>query len=70
MLFGARGQHAATSDSDDKTKIPVKVWIGRTLGAALFLAALIWGPWLVDGHHLREKEGEFVSSAGIIITGR
>ncbi|MGW4984800.1 pentapeptide repeat-containing protein [Streptomyces mirabilis] len=57
------------SDIDDKTKVRVKVWIGGTLGAALIIAALIWGPWLVEGHHLRDKKGDLVSSAGIIITG-
>ncbi|MFF8629410.1 pentapeptide repeat-containing protein [Streptomyces werraensis] len=56
------------SDSDN-TKLSGKVWIGGVLGAALFIAALIWGPWLVEGDHLRDKKGELVSSAGIIITG-
>ncbi|MGW4441044.1 pentapeptide repeat-containing protein [Streptomyces sp. NPDC004596] len=57
------------SDSDDKTKVSGRVWIGGILGATLFIAALIWGPWLVEGDHLHDKQGELVSSAGIIITG-
>jgi uncharacterized protein YjbI with pentapeptide repeats len=57
------------SDSDDNTKVSGKVWVGGALGAALFIAALIWGPWLVEGDHLRDMKGELVPSAGIIITG-
>ncbi|MFC9645621.1 hypothetical protein ACFTZF_45200 [Streptomyces mirabilis] len=57
------------SDSDDKTKVPIKVWVGGTLGAALFITALIWGPWWIEGHRLKDNKGELVSSAGIIVTG-
>ncbi|QDO02196.1 hypothetical protein FNV65_43790 [Streptomyces sp. S1A1-8] len=57
------------SGSDDKTKVPIKVWVGGTLGAALFITALIWGPWWIEGHHLKDDKGELVSSAGIIVTG-
>ncbi|WP_179889728.1 MULTISPECIES: pentapeptide repeat-containing protein [unclassified Streptomyces] len=42
-------------------------WGGCAIGAALFTAALIWGPWLFEGHHVRDSE--LVPSAGIIITG-
>lgn len=57
------------SDSDDKTKVPIKVCVGGTLGAALFITALIWGPWWIEGHRLKDNKGELVSSAGIIVTG-
>ncbi|MFI9777324.1 hypothetical protein ACIHCV_21810 [Streptomyces sp. NPDC051956] len=30
---------------------------------------LIWGPWWMEGHHLKESKGELVSSAGIIAIG-
>ncbi|MFI6435009.1 pentapeptide repeat-containing protein [Streptomyces sp. NPDC050759] len=45
------------------------VWVAGVAGAALFLAALIWGPWLLEGRHVRDKNGDLSSSAGIIITG-
>ncbi|MER5935214.1 pentapeptide repeat-containing protein [Streptomyces sp. NPDC002054] len=44
-------------------------WALAAAGTAAFLAALIWGPWWIEGHHLRDDRGELVSSAGIIITG-
>ncbi|WND18223.1 pentapeptide repeat-containing protein [Streptomyces violaceus] len=43
-------------------------WAGGAAAAVLFVAALIWGPWIIEGHHLREN-GKLVSSAGIIVTG-
>ena len=45
------------------------VWVAGLVAAALFIALLIWGPWLLEGHHIRDKNGNLVSSAGIIITG-
>ncbi|MCX5158116.1 hypothetical protein OOK39_02220 [Streptomyces sp. NBC_00264] len=42
-------------------------WGGCVIGAALFIAALIWGPWLFEGHHVRDSK--LAPSAGIIITG-
>ncbi|MFA7764803.1 pentapeptide repeat-containing protein [Streptomyces sp. NRRL S-448] len=44
-------------------------WALAAAGTAAFLAALIWGPWWIEGRHLRDDRGELVSSAGIIITG-
>lgn len=44
-------------------------WVAGVATAALFVALLIWGPWLLEGRHIRDKHGELVSSAGIIITG-
>ncbi|MEV0528575.1 pentapeptide repeat-containing protein [Streptomyces sp. NPDC050439] len=43
-------------------------WSLVTAAALAFLALLIWGPWWIEGHHLKEG-GKLVSSAGIIITG-
>lgn len=31
---------------------------------APFIALLIWGPWLLEGRQIRDKNGELVSSAG------
>ncbi|MDG4858612.1 pentapeptide repeat-containing protein [Streptomyces sp. T-3] len=45
------------------------VWLAGAAGVALFVTALIWGPWLLEGHHVRDKNGNLASSAGIIITG-
>lgn len=47
---------------------PAWAWTAVIAGAALFIAALIWGPWIVEGQHLKEG-GKLVSSAGIIVTG-
>lgn len=44
-------------------------WALATAGIAVFLVSLIWGPWWIEGHHLRDDRGELISSAGIIITG-
>ncbi|MEU6764138.1 pentapeptide repeat-containing protein [Streptomyces sp. NPDC046853] len=44
-------------------------WAAGAVGGALFVAGLIWGPWFLEGHHIRDKNGNLVSSAGIIITG-
>ncbi|MFC8229759.1 pentapeptide repeat-containing protein [Streptomyces sp. NPDC057287] len=43
------------------------VWGGCVAGAGLFMAALIWGPWLFEGRHVRDSE--LAPAAGIIITG-
>ncbi|MFH9684996.1 pentapeptide repeat-containing protein [Streptomyces sp. NPDC021019] len=43
------------------------VWGGGAAAAAVFIAALVWGPWLLEGHHVRDSE--LAPSAGIIITG-
>ncbi|MGH4028500.1 pentapeptide repeat-containing protein [Actinomycetota bacterium Odt1-20B] len=45
------------------------MWAGGAAAAVLFVSALIWGPWIIEGHHLRDKQGELTSSAGIIVTG-
>ncbi|MER5945553.1 hypothetical protein ABT127_05785 [Streptomyces sp. NPDC001904] len=37
-------------------------------GTAAFIVLLVWGPWWIEGRHLREH-GELVSSAGAIVTG-
>lgn len=44
-------------------------WLAVLAGTAAFTALLIWGPWWIEGHHLRDDKGQLVSSAGIIITG-
>ncbi|WP_187282250.1 pentapeptide repeat-containing protein [Streptomyces sp. wa22] len=40
---------------------------GCVAAAAIFIAALVWGPWLLEGHHVRDSK--LAPSAGIIITG-
>lgn len=43
-------------------------WALAAAGTGAFIVALIWGPWWIEGHHLKEG-GKLVSSAGIIVTG-
>ncbi|MEU7581009.1 pentapeptide repeat-containing protein [Streptomyces sp. NPDC041068] len=43
-------------------------WASAAAGTAAFIVLLVWGPWWIEGHHLRE-DGKLVTSAGIIITG-
>ncbi|WP_326762550.1 pentapeptide repeat-containing protein [Streptomyces phaeochromogenes] len=43
--------------------------VGGIAGTIALTVLLVWGPWWVEGHHLRDKNHELVSSAGIIITG-
>ncbi|MGW7082661.1 hypothetical protein ACWGH2_04055 [Streptomyces sp. NPDC054871] len=52
-----------------RTRPPWWDWALATVGVSLFIAALIWGPWWIEERHLRDQNGELVSSAGIIITG-
>ncbi|GAA1369274.1 pentapeptide repeat-containing protein [Streptomyces beijiangensis] len=52
-----------------KRKLPWWAWGAGAAGTALFIVALIWGPWWIEGHHLKDKNGDLVSSAGIIVTG-
>ncbi|MEV0523479.1 pentapeptide repeat-containing protein [Streptomyces sp. NPDC050439] len=57
------------SDSDSGTQvIPTKAWVWGGLGAAAFIVLLVWGPWWIEGHRLKEG-GKLVASAGIIVTG-
>ncbi|WP_432190160.1 pentapeptide repeat-containing protein [Streptomyces sp. Tue6028] len=44
-------------------------WALAAAGISAFIVALIWGPWWIEGHHLRDDKGQLVSSAGIIVTG-
>ncbi|MET7944164.1 pentapeptide repeat-containing protein [Streptomyces sp. NPDC005302] len=44
-------------------------WALAATGTAAFIVLLIWGPWWIEGHHLRDGKGNLVSSAGIIVTG-
>ncbi|MFI5631894.1 pentapeptide repeat-containing protein [Streptomyces sp. NPDC051664] len=57
--------------SDERTNKRRPWWHGAVAatGIAAFIVLLIWGPWWVEGNHLRDKSGELVSSAGIIVTG-
>jgi hypothetical protein len=48
---------------------PWWIWAAAAAGAILFIAALIWGPWWIEGRHLHDKHGDLVPSAGIIVTG-
>ncbi|MFH8752966.1 pentapeptide repeat-containing protein [Streptomyces rimosus] len=42
-------------------------WVGAGALAALFVATLVWGPWVLEGAHIRDPQ--LAPSAGIIITG-
>jgi uncharacterized protein YjbI with pentapeptide repeats len=55
--------------SDERTRIwrPWR-WLAGLLATAAFIVLLLWGPWWIEGHRLKEG-GKLVSSAGIIITG-
>ncbi|WP_326762549.1 hypothetical protein OHB35_51395 [Streptomyces phaeochromogenes] len=44
-------------------------WPAAAIGTTAFIVLLIWGPWWIEGHHLRDDKGNLVSSAGIIGTG-
>ncbi|MFF1380705.1 hypothetical protein [Streptomyces sp. NPDC058308] len=44
-------------------------WAAGTAGAAIFTAALLWGPWVLESDRIRDKDGTLAPSAGIIITG-
>lgn len=46
-----------------------RIIAGAIAGTIAFIVLLVWAPWWVEGHHLRDSNGELVSSAGIIITG-
>ncbi|WP_420031368.1 pentapeptide repeat-containing protein [Streptomyces sp. cg28] len=48
---------------------PRWAWTGAIAGTAVFIVLLIWGPWWIEGHHLRDNKGQLISSAGIIVTG-
>ncbi|MER7201918.1 MULTISPECIES: pentapeptide repeat-containing protein [unclassified Streptomyces] len=48
---------------------PRWAWTAGIVGTAAFVVLLIWGPWWIEGHHLRDDKGQLVSSAGIIVTG-
>ncbi|MFI9174853.1 pentapeptide repeat-containing protein [Streptomyces lincolnensis] len=48
---------------------PWWIWAAATTGAILFIAALIWGPWWIEGDHLYDNKDRLVPSAGIIVTG-
>jgi uncharacterized protein YjbI with pentapeptide repeats len=65
------GHHAAMTDEQSPTtsRRPRWVWATAAAGAALFIAALIWGPWWIEGRHLRDSKGHLIPSAGIIVTG-
>ncbi|MGW6318956.1 hypothetical protein [Streptomyces sp. NPDC055099] len=44
-------------------------WVAGATGAVIFTAALLWGPWVLESHRIRDKDGNLAPSAGIIITG-
>jgi hypothetical protein len=45
----------------------ILTWCSGIGGAVVFIAALIWGPWLFEGKHVRDDT--LAPSAGIIVTG-
>lgn len=55
--------------SGDKKKRPWWHWALASAGTIAFIVLLIWGPWWIEGHHLRDDKGDLYSSAGIIVTG-
>jgi type IV secretory pathway VirB2 component (pilin) len=46
-----------------------RIIAGGTAGTIAFIVLLTWGPWWIEGHHLRDDKGNLVASAGIIVTG-
>ncbi|WP_329228063.1 pentapeptide repeat-containing protein [Streptomyces sp. NBC_01460] len=52
-----------------RTRHPRGARTAAVAGAAAFLVLLVWAPWWIEGHRLRDDNGELVSSAGIIVTG-
>ncbi|WP_406360299.1 pentapeptide repeat-containing protein [Streptomyces sp. NBC_00715] len=46
-----------------------RIIAGGIAGTITLVVLLVWAPWWVEGHHLRDDKGQLVSSAGIIITG-
>ncbi|MFD7682895.1 pentapeptide repeat-containing protein [Streptomyces sp. NPDC060187] len=46
-----------------------RVIAGGVAGTIVLIVLLVWAPWWIEGHHLRDDKGQLVSSAGIIITG-
>ncbi|MFE2297937.1 pentapeptide repeat-containing protein [Streptomyces sp. NPDC059445] len=57
------------SDFEPRAKVSARMLFWGGLVTAALVAALIWAPWWIEGHHLRDKKGNLVSSAGLIITG-
>ncbi|MFF2101746.1 pentapeptide repeat-containing protein [Streptomyces sp. NPDC058202] len=58
-----------TAEQPTKKPRPWWHWALAATGTAAFIVLLIWGPWWIEGHHLRDNKGQLVSSAGIIVTG-
>lgn len=52
------GHHAAMSDEQQPTtsRRPWWIWATAAAGAALFIAALIWGPWWIENDHLYDDK--------------
>ncbi|MFH9656413.1 pentapeptide repeat-containing protein [Streptomyces anulatus] len=57
------------SDEQTAPRRPWWMWPAATAGTAVFVVLLVWGPWWIEGHHLKDKAGGLISSAGIIVTG-
>ncbi|MFI6879858.1 pentapeptide repeat-containing protein [Streptomyces sp. NPDC050400] len=57
------------SDEQPAMRRPWWHWALAAAGTAVFIVLLIWGPWWIEGHHLKDGNGELVSSAGIVVTG-
>ncbi|NGO46305.1 DUF6082 family protein [Streptomyces ureilyticus] len=56
---------------DVKGKRPrrLAIWVGGAALVVLIVAAVLWGPWILDDPYLRDKNGNLSSSAGTVITG-
>jgi hypothetical protein len=44
-------------------------WLGAALLVAMFGAIFIYGPWIFDGSHLYDEEGNLTATSGAIVTG-
>ncbi|MFE0257293.1 DUF6082 family protein [Streptomyces sp. NPDC059010] len=53
----------------DPKRSRVFVHVGVAVLATLIIAAVLWGPWILDDPYLRDQNGNLSSSAGTIITG-
>ncbi|MEU6570014.1 pentapeptide repeat-containing protein [Streptomyces parvulus] len=47
----------------------IRFTVAGTASTTAFIVLLVWGPWWIEGHHLRDDKGNLVASAGIIVTG-
>lgn len=56
-------------DEDETPRHRRLIWTVITAAALIYIAALIWGPWIIESGHIHDKNGHLTSSAGTIVTG-